>query len=329
MDNFDKFLRNENMWFKAAVGTAVLVFATVIIGTLVSLAASANAEHRGQLIDVVYKLGLIGAGLITFCTIAWRGLIATQQAEMQRLQIDKLAQQIAATEENNLATLLQKGAELIDEQKPGHVSAGLATLHAIVTATNPKFAVEAMNLVADYIQNNHSSSHDGVHFESATAVLAAGAAIGRRSDRRLVFTAELKDGNEHQFWRPVEGVQNVYYYDGLAGPHFRDMRTNENWEFVRVTWKYFGGEIDKRFDRCKFEGCNIYKINVYSWNRNSFFNCNFSGAKIGGNTTLNDLRGSGNFFESPFPPMRKLETDWSLVLIQRNTRGHAATSPAS
>jgi hypothetical protein len=315
MDKFDSYLRNENMWFKAAVCAAVLVFATVVIGTLVSLGSATDAEHRGQLIDVVYKLGLIGAGLITFCTVAWRGLIATQQAELQRQQIDKLSQQIAATEENNLATLLQKGAELIDEDdKHGHVMAGIATLQSVITAPNDKFAIEAMNLLADYLQTRFEGSHSGMRCAAAVLALRAGAELGRYCERSLKFEYPNStiDYETASPWLPVKGVKFVRYESGVADPDimFNESSGSTRYNFEKV--EFFSGEVPdltSAFHKCTFDFVVFSKVRK-GLKGHSFKSCDFSGCRFEGGYDLGDLRSGKNYFDPENPPLADNVPEW-------------------
>ncbi|MDR7223146.1 hypothetical protein [Aminobacter aminovorans] len=316
MDNFDRLLRNENMWFKAAVLVAFFVFAMVIIGTIISLGNAINAEQRGQSIDVVYKLGLIGAGLITFCTVAWRGLIATQQSEMQRLQIDKLSQQIAATEENNLATLLQKGAELIDEEKLGQVAAGIATLQAVATAKNAKFSVEAMNLLADYIQNNHHAKHEGVHFHSARKALEAGNNLGRVAERTVFFEAD-ETADETDTWHSITGVQLARYKGGYAFSGLFDSGkpTLGRQQFNGVTFMDGSMDVHARHFACIFRNIDVQTIKTMKWSRNRFVDCNFSGTSVEPMASVTDIRAGNNWYDVKNPPNGDHSFEWGKYLL--------------
>ncbi|OBQ72374.1 hypothetical protein [Mesorhizobium loti] len=316
MNKFDEMLRRDDLWFQVAITVAVLVFFSVGIGTLIALFAGSTASISDR-IDIVYKLGLIGAGLITFCTVVWRGLLATQQVDAQRKQIEKLSSQIAMTEESNLAALLQKGAELIsDDSKPGYVSAGIATLRAVLTSPNPKFAVEAMDLIADFIQANYRHSQAGVGYESASAALLAGERLGRISDRTLVFEAPADESGDMTYWVPVHGVAGVAYFGGdIIGYDFRVAApVKARFHHVRI----YGDDVvvTPRHAGCTFERCRIVAIqDDNAFERNTFKDCDFSNAKLNvSRVAITDLRLQGNYFSPDKPPYSPHDIDWLLML---------------
>lgn len=313
MNKFDELMRRDDLWFQIAITVAVLVFFSVGLGTLVALFAGSTATI-GARIDIVYKLGLMGAGLITFCTVAWRGLLATQQVDAQRKQIEKLSSQISMTEESNLATLLQKGAELIsDDSKPGYVSAGIATLRAVLTSPNPKFAIEAMDLIADFIQANYRHSQTGVAYQSASAALVAGERLGRRSDRTLVFEAPAEEFDEMTYWVPIHGVTGVAYFGGdIIGD---DFAVGEPVKARFHNVRFFGGDVavvTPRHGRCTFERCKIVAIyDDNAFERNTFKNCDFSDARLNVSAVaITDMRPHGNYFTPGKPPHCPSDIDW-------------------
>lgn len=313
MNKFDEMMRRDDLWFQIAITVAVLVFFSVGVGTLIALFAGSTAAI-GARIDIVYKLGLIGAGLITFCTVAWRGLLATQQVDAQRKQIEKLSSQISMTEESNLATLLQKGAELIsDDSKPGYVSAGIATLRAVLTSPNSKFATEAMDLIADFIQANYRHSQTGVAYQSASAALLAGERLGRRSDRTLVFEVPKEESDDMTYWVPIHGVTGVAYFGGdIVGDDFRDAEPIKA-RFHHV--RFYSDDVavvTPRHSRCTFVRCRIIAIaDDNAFERNTFKYCDFSNAQLNvSKVAITDMRPDGNYFTPDNPPYSPHEIDW-------------------
>jgi hypothetical protein len=299
MNKFDEILRRDDVWFQTAVGVAFLVFFTVIIGTLIAFfAGDGDAVHLGARIDIVYKLGLIGAGLITFCTVAWRGLLATQQVDAQRKQIEKLSEQISATAENNLASLLQKGAELVSNEKPGYISAGIATLQAVATDKNPKFAKEALDVLADYLQAEYPANN-GPLVSAVFSALLAGETLSRRSDRNLSFA------QENVTWEPVFGVQRVRYEGGeilgfkLAKMTSKGIGVNFKRSKIRggkVTVTSFG------FQDCVFKNSKILKLDDQYFGSVAFEKCNFSDAVVVDPNDITFEADAGNWFAPDHPP---------------------------
>ncbi|WP_141700926.1 hypothetical protein [Mesorhizobium sp. SEMIA 3007] len=315
MNKFDEMLRRDDLWFQIAITVAALVFFSVSIGTLIALFAGSTAAI-GDRIDIIYKLGLIGAGVITFCTVVWRGLLATQQVDAQRKQLDRLAQQIAASEESTLADLLQRGAELLAEtSKPAHVSAGIAILRSVAVSPKGLFAIEAMNLIADYIQEKWSNTHRSFHFDAAKAALAAGVKAGRSSDRVLTF----EDSTGKIEWTVFEGVRFLRYRGGTVyGKHLERANASEiNFRLIGVT--VYGGSIDVTGDfmECHFLGTKIVSMAEMIFGGNTYKKCEFSGATIADMGDFPKDKSDENWFDPQRPPKYKDDFAWEEVLLTK------------
>jgi hypothetical protein len=313
---------NESGWLFAAALIAGIVGSSVILTALMALGSLKPVESI-QKIDIIYKLGLIGAAAVTFCTVVWRGLISARQAsaqliatDLQRQQIEKLAEQISATEENNLAALLQKGAELIGEEKRSHIAAGVATLDAVATAKNPKFAGQAMNLLADFVQDNY---HDLAHAKACDACvnsLAAASILDRSANRDLAFDGSAPS-TLVRF--PILGVSSVT----IRGGDFYGEEVNR---MIAIPTRY-------RFRNCKIvsahldtrhgmHGCKFLNCKIKGWHDSwddelSFTACDFSGAVIEDSSEFPDLREHKNYFLPKQPPVttNKTKLDWSHRLL--------------
>lgn len=308
------FLRNEELWLASAFVVGILVIGATTLAALVAVFSLSGADLN-QRVDTIYKLALIGVGVVTFCTVTWRGLISTRQTNLQRQQIERLSRQIEATEENNLAQLLQKGAELIAEKgKSAHVAAGLATLRAVAVAKNGMFAVEAMNLVADFIQDDCSDDIGSNYFRSASEVLASGAKHGRIADRDLTLKHR-----ENGRWpnRLITGVRNVRYSGGkFAGNALEELEDrNTNYTFIEV--RVEGGVIDVGFYffRCQFVKCAISRVLFAENRRSAFSECDFSGTAIERAENMPDLRPGQNFYRASSPPVPDKEIDLTAKLL--------------
>jgi len=300
-----------------------------------------NDMDRLTRVQIAAPLGVIIVAAITFCTVVWRGLISARQADLQldatnlqRQQIDKLSLQIAASEENNLATFLQKGAELLAQEQGAHNAAGIATLGTVATAGNEKFAIQALNLVADFVQQNYTDEIQVNNCKAAIGVLLAGSNLGRSSDRELVFKNEQKQRFRYPFVDetitgieilgvrsvtieggdyltvPVEALQKsrtpyrfvnmaigsgTYSIRRFMGPHSRDFRAN--------------------FANCAFDSCRIRRW-IGLMESSTYSNCNFSGCKVLRAEEFPDLRQHGNFYVADDPPIADSDVDWKTVLLE-------------
>jgi hypothetical protein len=312
----------EDTWQSLAIAAAVILLIGFVAASVWVIIAP---DDRARLLRVQISapFGVLGGAVVTFCTIVWRGLISKRQADaqikatnLQREQIDKLALQIAATDENNLAELLQKGAQLISAgTKKAHVAAGIAVLQSVVEAQNPKFASQAMNLLADFVQENYRYGEPGNSEGAAMAALARGAELDRTSTRRLVFDARERPRSqiETEEWILITGVLRVRYLGGRCeGLQDRDMESKTKYSFSEVEFDH--GDIDLRiaqFRNCSFNRCGILGGTSASIKRNQFDSCDFSGAKIRPANGFPDLSSGGNYYEFDTPPQGNIRGDWA------------------
>lgn len=321
MNKFDEMLRRDDLWFQVAITVAVLVFFSVGIGTLIALFAG-STDAIGARIDIVYKLGLIGAGLITFCTVVWRGLLATQQVDAQRKQLEKLSAQIVATENSNLAALLQKGAELIAEtDKPARVTAGIASLRAVGEGPDDKFAVQAMDILADYIQQRHLRVFsDQVGRSAINALAIVHYKTKRVSTRSLDFTfdPEHEDPENDVRFDVIAGVTKITY----RGGYFEGSELTEaafggaivDLNRVRIN----EGHVDFRcvnLTRCFLREVSILRFDLRWMYNSELTDCDFSDCDVYTPFLFPDLRAGRNYYR-PFhePKSDMLDMDWSTVL---------------
>lgn len=286
-----------------------LTFAIVLgissgVGIAFSLvwALGAEEELRSARTDIVYKVALLCAAVVTFCTVVWRGLISARQANYQQQQIDNLARQISAAEENNLAGLLQKGAELLGQaDNRAHVAAGIATLQSLITAENPKFAREAMELLADHIDEKFQYTNSGPLFRSIIQALEAGATRGLVASRIVDFNAGDRD---HVTWTVFRGVEGLSYIGGnISG--FSDAVVQSHDVVIQCDGvKFDYGQIesvDDRFSNCVFENCKINDIGLSQDFGAIFVQCDFSGA-IHSGSAVATVRFFRCFYDRDDPP---------------------------
>lgn len=273
--------RRADDWLTYAI--VLGIFSIVGVSAFLLWALNAEEASRSSRIDMVYKVALLCAAVVTFCTVVWRGLISARQANYQQKQIDNLARQIAATEENNLAGLLQKGAELLGQiDNRAHVAAGIATLQSLITADNPKFAREAMELLADHIDEKYQSNNDGPLFSSIVKALEAGADRSIVADRTVDFSGSE---NTNGPWVVFRGVKKLRYVSGSIENYddFHGRRKGINLECVSVHLRYCEVDrVDSRFSHCQFERCGILELALSNDASATFVGCDFSHSTVTG-----------------------------------------------
>ncbi|WP_299988691.1 hypothetical protein [uncultured Ruegeria sp.] len=138
-------------WEATVVWTGALTFGLAI--WLMVWLFKEDAKLFSDKLEVAWRLMVIAGSLLTFLTIVWRGSIATQQVEQQRLQLASITKQIAQTEHNNLANLLEKGVNLVSEEERQKFEAGLILITHVATSGDSQLSLAAFNMLSQFTQN--------------------------------------------------------------------------------------------------------------------------------------------------------------------------------
>ncbi|MBZ9822325.1 right-handed parallel beta-helix repeat-containing protein [Mesorhizobium sp. CA4] len=317
----------EDNWLSLAISGAVI--SVVVGGVLAWWVLSIPGEaDRLQRVQTVSPLGVLAVAAITFATVVWRGLISARQANTSAQQLAGLQKQIALTEEAGLAALLQKGAELIAAAEPAKRSAGVATLHAVATATTSKFYEPSRRLLLDFIREyGHRSHADRVVAAAIDAFNAVFLSNLDYLDDMVAFEEILEDSDDTTAaWKPLFGVNYVYYQHGYF---IEDEIGDENFSVLHFDGVTFYNCAIRRvygvtFDNCTFTECTMLAIESFNLSRNRFVRCDFSdGAILGTSDGIRDLRADGNFYSVGKPPVQPEEaenriTRWSDYLVETN-----------
>ncbi len=135
--------------------TIVVIAATLTAACIYVGHALINdgAINRVQFSDIIRNYGLLALGAVGFPLAIWRSWIAYQQTQEALEQGKRVERQIKATEENNLALLLEKSAVLLTDEKEAKRKAGISLLRHIGLAPTQSFGYEAIELLLDYIRN--------------------------------------------------------------------------------------------------------------------------------------------------------------------------------
>lgn len=312
-----KAWKNADSWQSAGIAGAIItpIAAGFFLPWILAATDDQSMLHRVQIIGAGVAVGL---AFITFCTVVWRGLISAEQAQLQRLQIDKLSEQIAASAESNLVDLLQRGAELIEEpDKSTSVGAGIAILRSVVVQRSGLFAVEAMNLLADYVQDEFARSQIfHTHLRSAIAALADGSEMGRVSGRVLVL--RYPDNSNSSWPIIITGVKGVRYMNGeFWGKIASEAAEAEKNVFSDVTFGRTTACVDSRFSNCTFFRSHITGVEDVWFFTNSFQECNFSGSNIDdpGELLREMTLEAKNWFDPANPPRCSKPVEWTRWLL--------------
>ncbi|MER9495862.1 pentapeptide repeat-containing protein [Mesorhizobium sp. M0320] len=315
--------RKADEWLTIAIVIAVV--GTGLLAILTGVWAwGENGPDQARL-EIVSKFAFFLAAAVTFCTVVWRGLISARQANYQQMQLDSLARQITSTEENNLAQLLQRGAELIeDDTKAARVDAGIATLQSVSEATSSKFREQARGLIVEFIRQHGTEGHGrrGVRL-GISALENIFRVSGVRSQAALYFEEDSEEASRYPDyetpWEIVRGVQRVGYDGGsfegkefiseLAGIlHFRGVGFAEC-DFWNVD--------DFDAYKCYFRRSHFRRIKTSTLSSHYFSDCDFSGVQITRDTAIiPSLLKGRNWFNPEDPPIlvEGLPFEWSDML---------------
>ncbi|CAI2936138.1 hypothetical protein [Aminobacter niigataensis] len=312
----------ESTWLSLAIAGGVLI-GVGVAAVLVWIGGADDDTARQVRVQIAAPFGVVAIAAVTFFTVVWRGLISARQANTSIDQLQGLRKQIELTEENNLAALLQKGAELIADSNPAKVSAGIASLEA-VAADSPRFYGAAMRLLVDYVCSNGQRSHLPPLVKQAILGLRrANEKHGYVVDNELYFTGD-GEADEDVFsseWMVIRGVVGVIYRFGeFRFQHFSAKEKYSGLFFNQVD--FYRCTIDDISDldshSCTFKNCVIRGADAEDLKRHKFVRCDFTNAKLPAASAVPDLRKGENYYVLPHPPTGDGDTngaDWDELLF--------------
>jgi len=306
-------------WFAAAVASIII---TIIIGGAAALWVF-SAHEPALMVQRAQAFTPFGAALlaiVTFCTIAWRGVLNTTQLQHTADQLAQSRRQNDAKDEENLARLLMEGTKLLGDDKESHILAGIAALQAVVTSPKETYAPHAMDILADLVEATYNSPLKQKVFGACRDALERGADQGRQSSRYLKISFE---GDEPQDTVAINGVRILEYQNARIDEYeYGRFREPKRVRFRKCELEYceVTPQGSRMFDNCRFFNCDISAMSFTFIKRNDFERCDFSGAKYTGGPpprsseeTLAKLLKTDNYYEADNPPIGR-RIDWSKYL---------------
>ncbi|MDQ0421123.1 hypothetical protein J2045_002150 [Peteryoungia aggregata LMG 23059] len=310
----------ENQWYVLAISTAIFTAVAIVSAFLHIFADGFDGDGDVKLAQALAPFGVALFAMVTFCTVAWRGSINTRQADQ--------------SESEGRAKLLQEGAKLLAEgEKPAHVSAGIVTLGVLVVGPDEDYAWQAMNLLADFVEDNMQRNHSNRHRPKLSGVMRAGEEKGINTGRDIYFDCTSQeyeqgpyDDDDEVFWSYIPGFSSVRYRGGIFGydVHY-NLEDLSDVKFHRVEIRRWAISVDDRFHLCSFAGCEIISVSsLIALNRAqdyaySFERCDFSDCLIHVAELLEkDLKKQGNYYLRGRPPVlvgSAQVIDWETVLL--------------
>ncbi|WP_425963903.1 hypothetical protein [Rhizobium nepotum] len=331
--NNDRPTLLEDDWFALAVASVVI--GLVLFGFVAAwIMLTDDLTAAKQRTDIVVPFATIYLAVVTFFTVAWRGLVSARQADQQKAQND-------ANDDASYAKLLQEGAKLLgDFTKAQDQLAGLASLEVVIHEPRKRFSPQALDVVANFYSSIHKgiSKTDAVNYDLnavasfARSIMNGASSAGMRSSIRASFSANTPDMQ----WPGVSGFQRQEYYGGrFADTQLekicRDEFKIDNAHIWKVEFPYKHAIVTN----CVFRWCKVRRLDDIDveFDGNKFENCEFSGCNFGSDPGFIDealsLREAGNWFDVDSPPSFKDEFDWERILIPKRRKANGVYAAVS
>ncbi len=289
----------ERHWY--AISVSLVVIGLVLAAFAASwILTAASIDDMKDRVQIVAPFGTIFLALITFCTVAWRGMVTSRQADQQKRQND-------ANDEANYAKLLQEAAKLIAEKdKQPQVVAGISTLEILISEPKQRFGTEAMDLLADLIMETYGGARLNRVNRAVIRALELGDSKGLMSRSDGIFRRPTAKEKNRGAWVFIPGLKSLSFTGGTLSEKvfMQARRLIKQLDEVSIE----GGIYDFNI---KYRGCSFYKTSVseiydFDLENNNFRRCDFSGAIIKAiflPMAGLDMRAGFNFYEEGNPPV--------------------------
>lgn len=309
----------ENHWYSLAITSAIFTALAILTAFIRIFGDGFDGEADLKFAQTLAPFGVALFAVVTFCTAGWRGSINTRQANQ--------------SESEGRAKLLQEGAKLLAEtEKPSHVSAGIATLGVLVAGSDKDYAFQAMNLLADFVEDHMRIDHTNRHRPQISGVMRTGEQNGVNTGRDITFDCTHNPNEDWDddptYWHYVPGFVEVRYRSGIfAHDVHYELENLRNVVFHDVQIRgWYPINVDERFYRCSFSNCDIASVSSllslsgYHNFAYAFERCDFSGCQIHVDDLINkDLKKQRNYYVAGNPPVlvgrRSAAIDWTKVLL--------------
>lgn len=297
VSNWPKF--TEQHWYTLAIS------AVIITGILSGFAAAwvlsePSITKQAKMVAVIAPFGTIPIAIITFCTVAWRGMVGTRQVNEQKRAND-------SKDEENIAKLMMDGTKLLGEEKEAYRLAGIAALATVAISKHDDFASHCMNMLADQINLSVGDREQANIYRAAKAALENGHAKGRKAKRQIKIDHSKSVKNVEI----IVGSESVSYINAQFNKSDMNLinnlseETNIHMSFTAI----IGATIYKKnitYNKCTFENCEVFYTNKRTIEANDYAYCDFTDATLelgnNGHLSLNRLSNHRNWCREYMPP---------------------------
>lgn len=319
--------KNPNHWFVLGVVAAILLVIGMVGLAVYMLSWSSPWADRGHAMQV-FQPFLVGmAGIVTLCTVVWRGLINEAQANEQRRQND-------AKDMADVGLLLEKAGTFLADESPLKRGVGFAMLNTVITTPNSPYAQYAFDLVCDELAEKYAfGPHVAINEQIRSTILRAqdfGVTTGRQRKVRPPDTSDLL-APKVTFWRgfPPAHIQASRIE---MNPEILEMLSERVIEYKFSETQFYASldlmisrgriHVDHRFESCSFSNMRIGSISfikkaLFGGGTHHFQLCDFSEAKIYDESAIGEIRMSHCSFLIGRPPVISgLTGEETVQLIQ-------------
>lgn len=300
----------EADWYVLAIVSSIFTF----VGAGFALWWILHGVYPDKVTERSTIAGMIvtfGGVVTTFCTVAWRGMITTRQADVSIQQIAETRRQIAVTVDNNLALTLQKGAEFIaEEDNEAKTSAGIAMLYAVINSRSDLYTSVAYSLLATFIKKNGTRNHNSsLVRQCINSLNNLHDRFDLISNERFFFSSEVNGAGDYQYanveWVLMQGPKSVHYEGGNI--RLQEISNKHDRVLVFEEVRFYGCKVQDinsmGFDRCEFRDCSFTNVRTDFLSLHKFIRCNFSDTEISGRLIVGKLSENGNYYYEGNPPI--------------------------
>ncbi len=273
---------SEGEWFAFAVTSAVITL-VMAIGLLIWVLFDSDQSELPNRMSIAAGIVTFCGAITTFCTVAWRGLITSRQANTA---IDQMAEsikqgqrverQLQATDANNLTKMFSEAASLLADPSQAKKRAGIALLRHVGLSPAGDFAREALDLLVDYLMDGRA-----IHNDDTTAMTALKYADDIAKSINIVAECNAGFMKMDVDFLP-ENIQGIIFYDCTV----KNRTINFRSEFKDCDFHNCIVNLPEQMQGInRFFDCRIIVVNVEKGSNSYFTSCDFSGCDHALNVT--------------------------------------------
>lgn len=325
--------KKPDQWFAVGVAAAILLMVSMGWLALYILSLPSTWAERGQAMQV-FQPFLVGmAGIVTLCTVIWRGLINEAQANEQRRQND-------AKDMADVGLLLEKATTFLSDESLMKRGVGLAMLDTVVTTPNSPYANFAIELVVDQLVPAMNMGGEGLEavIQQIERTLQRAHELDIHASRERTYAFSNQESFKNLEFSPSPYLPRGSIVGAVISVNSKFQQLDmlswarggfkwdfENCRFIRSrrSVAMFAPviRISQDFESCIFDGVHVRSLETdrrqKRENGHKFLGCNFSRAHIRSLADLDSVELIDCHYIEKIPPIISDQTaEQSVQLIQ-------------